>query len=104
MVGNPSQLPIPTAPSLSDLLKELSPSASDKWEDIGIHLGLEDRKLKRIRSEHSSDTKTCLKEMLRLWIARVDPPPSWSAMIDSLMISEDEELASKLRREYCMNS
>ena len=102
VIGNPSQLPIPKTPSLSDLQGELYHSASDKWEDIGIQLGIDDRKLTQIKSSYSNDTKSCLREMLRLWIARVDPPPSWSAMIDALMTLGDEELASKLKCRYCM--
>lgn len=101
VVGNPSQLSIPKTPSLSDLQRELYHSASDKWEDIGIQLRLDDRKLTQIKGSHSNDTKSCLREMLRLWVARTDPPPSWSAITDALMTLGDEQLASRLKCKYC---
>ena len=50
---------MPVQPELKDLVKELYSKAADKWEDIGILLGIKDGQLKKIRSDNSSDSSSC---------------------------------------------
>ena len=92
---------VPVKPELKDLLKELYTKAADKWEDIGILLGIKDGQLKQIKSDNGNDSKTCLREMMRVWLSRVDPPPSWSAIAEALEFLGDEELATQLSSKYC---
>ena len=89
-----------TKPKLKDLLKELKVAASD-WEDIGIELEIADSNLKQIRSNNSGDSKACLREMLRMWLSRVDPPPSWSAIVEALDNLEHQDIAQHIRTKYC---
>lgn len=51
---------------------------------IGIFLGLAPSKLDVIKTEQSNTMKPCLKEMLKWWITRDDPPPTKSAIIEVL--------------------
>ena len=92
---------MPAKPELKDLLKELYTKASDMWEDIGILLGIKDGQLKQIRTDNASDSRSCLREMLRTWLSRVDPPPSWSAIAEAVEFVGDENLAAHPRSEYC---
>ena len=70
-------------PELKVLLRELRRVANE-WEDIGIELDIEEGRLMQIKSDNAGDSKACLREMLRVWLSRVAPPPSWSAMADAL--------------------
>ena len=88
-------------PKLKDLLEELYTKAAGKWEDIGISLEIEDGKLEQIKTDNASDSRSCLREMLRTWLSRVDPPPSWSAIAGALERLGDENLADHLRSKYC---
>ena len=71
------------------------------WEDIGILLGIKDGQLKQIRSDNASDSRSCLREMLRNWLKRADPPPSWSAIAEATEFLGYEDLAAHLRSTYC---
>ena len=94
-------LDMPVLPELKDLLKELYSKAADKWEDIGILLGIKDGQLKKIKTDNSSNSSSCLREMLRIWLSRVKPPPSWSAIAEAVGFLGDENLATHLRSQYC---
>ena len=82
-------------------MRELYTKAADKWEDIGVLIRISDGQLKQIRSDNANDSRSCLREMLRTWLSRVDPPPSWSVIIEALKDLGEENLADHLRSKYC---
>ena len=88
-------------PKLKDLMRELTVTASD-WEDIGVELEIEDSDLKQIKSDNSGDSKACLREMLRMWLSRVAPPPSWSAIVEALDNLGHQDIAHHIRTKYCI--
>ena len=91
---------LPTSPpQLAELLKELY-QVADQWENIGIMLGIEDWKLMAIGRENNHDSKVCLREMLRVWLRCVDPPPSWKAVIDALCALGHDRIANHLKSNY----
>ena len=57
-----------TSDHLSELLNKLHP-ARDKWENIGIHLGMTDD-LDAIKQGNYSDPGSCLREILKTWLRR----------------------------------
>ena len=85
-------------PELKVLLRELRRFANE-WEDIGIELDIEEGQLRQINK--GGDSKACLCEMLRVWLSHVAPPPSWSAMADSLDTLGHQDMAAHLRSSYC---
>ena len=85
-------------PDLKDLFKELYNTA-DKWEDIGILLGIQPGRLDAIKMSESK-AQSCLREMLKIWLKNVSPPPLWSAIADAVESLGDQELATRLRRKY----
>ena len=87
-------------PKFSVLLRELLSKVSAKWEDIGLLLDLETGRLDTIRSDHH-DSQVCFREMLKLWLKQVDPPPTWSAIIEAIEVFEYESLAEELKKKYC---
>ena len=40
--------------------------------------------LTAIEATHRGDIGRCFIEMLTLWLKQVDPPPTWSAMVEAL--------------------
>ena len=89
-------------PELKDLLKELYATASDKWENIGILLGIKTGQLDAIKSAENQVPQNCLREMLKIWLNRVSPPPSWSAIAEAIEFLGDQTLANHLRTSYCV--
>ena len=79
-------------------MKELYSTVAE-WENIGIQLELEDGQLKQIKSDNGN-ADACLREMLRVWLNRVAPPPSWSAMADALDTLGHQDIATRLRTVY----
>ena len=69
---------------------------ANEWEDIGIQLELEEGLLRQIKSDNADECRACLREMLRAWLSRVAPPPSWSAMADALDTLGHQYIASQL--------
>ena len=86
-------------PELKDLLKELYNRASDKWEDIGILLSIETGRLDAIKTAENNKPQNCLREMLKIWLTRVSPPPSWAAIAEAVEVL-DQSLADQLRTKY----
>ena len=87
-------------PELKDLLKELYTKAADKWEDIGILLGIKPGRLDAIKTAENHTAQSCLREMLKIWLKRISPPPSWSAIAEAIELLGDQNLADQLRTKY----
>ena len=98
--GEPSQPEVTKPPKFTTLLRELSSEVSADWEDIGIGLELKQGDLSAIKSDHH-ESKKCFREMMKLWLKQVDPPPTWSAIIEAIEVFEYESLADDLRKKYC---
>lgn len=87
-------------PKLRDLQKELYPTVTNDWEDIGIQLNIGEGQLKQIKLDSHGNSRTCLREMLRTWLKRVDPPPSWLDIAYALEVLGHPEHATDLRKKY----
>ena len=90
----------PHAPTLRELMRALRSKAAF-WEDIGVELQIDDGHLAQISSDNVMDSRSQLRAMFRKWLSRVDPRPSWTAIIEALEQIGDEELAGRLRSKYC---
>ena len=88
------------SPELKDLMDAFYHTVADKWEHIGIYLHLPMATLKTISERHQHDPRKCLVEMLGVWLKRLHPPPTWSAIIDAVVFLGEEQLGSKLREKY----
>ena len=80
-------------PQLAKAFKMLIPIAK-VWQNIGILLELRDQDLKSIDADGDSDINH-LREMLRVWLGRVDPPPSWRALAEAVE-PFDTQVAAKM--------
>jgi hypothetical protein len=57
--------------------------ARTKWYNIGLELDVDFSTLDAIRRDNY-DIDSCFTEMLTMWLKRVNPPPTWSAMVEAL--------------------
>ena len=87
---------------MKDLQIELYTTVANDWEDIGIQLDIEEGNLRQIKSDNSGDSKACLREMLRMWLSQVDPPPSWTAIVEALDNLGHKDIAQHIRTKYCL--
>ena len=71
-----------------------------KWGNIGAMLGIEEGELNKVKLDNTN-SDDCLREMLNLWLKKIDPKPSWSTMADALEDLGEEALAEHIRAEYC---
>ena len=72
---------------------------ADKWKIIGVLLEMPKGKLASIAEKHR-DPQNCLLEMLEIWLERVDPPPTWAAIIEAVEFLGEEQLGKTLRDKY----
>ena len=86
---------------MKDMMDALYNTVADKWEPIGIYLHLPMATLKAIAEERQHDPHKCLLGMLEVWLKRVDPPPTWSAIIEAVKFLGEEQLGRELREKYC---
>lgn len=83
-----------------DAFKELIKVASS-WENIGTLLGIDQGALKTIKKDNSGDCKDCLRDMLLKWLSIVDPPPTWSVLIQALDdLNLDQKLTEQIKCKY----
>lgn len=83
-----------TKPRLLVLFKELQ-ELSLQWREMGEFLELTDEELDRVESESGPAPSKCMKSMLRVWLSREEPPPTWQEILEVVEVM-DSELASKL--------
>ena len=67
-------------PTLAELLEYVR---TNKWEDVGVQLGLDDTSLEAIRCENNRNTDDCRKGMFRLWLFS-HPDPTRKQLLDVL--------------------
>lgn len=99
--NEPRQPEVTSPPKFTVLLRELSGKVSADWEYIGLSLEIEQGDLSAIKRDHQ-ESKTCFREVLRLWLKQVDPPPTWSAMVEALEVLDHKPLAKNLKMKYCI--
>ena len=63
-------------------------------------LGIDSRILDTVKTSENSTIQSRLREMLKIWLKQIKPPPSWTAVVEALEDLGDEELASHLRETY----
>jgi hypothetical protein len=86
-------------PELKNLLIELCSEVAHEWEDLGIMLDIEPGALEAIKTTENK-ARSCLREMLKIWQKRINPPPSWSAVVTALEYMKYHGLASDIKLKY----
>ena len=79
-------------------MKLLYREAADKWHAIGDYLEIPVGQLNTIAEKNGNDPQKCLLHLFDIWLARIEPPPTWSAMADAVDVVCDPRLAEKVRK------
>ena len=88
-------------PVLKDLTDALYHKVADKWKVVGIFLKISRGALSGIAEKYRQDPQDCLVEMLGIWLERVYPPPTWTAIIEAVEFLGEGQLGKELRDKYC---
>ena len=72
-----------------------------KWHNLGVMLDIDDGELNKVKSDNAGNSDDCLREMLNIWLKKVDPKPLWSSMAKALENLREESLAEHIRKTYC---
>ena len=82
---------------LGELQNELH-DISSKWYNLGLQLRIEVGQLDNIKKDNLDE---CLREMLKIWLKKVNPHPTWNALIDALKcrVINEQQLANKLEEK-----
>ena len=86
-----------TENQLGELMVELCDKVAHQWKSLGVYLNIPMGKLNTIQGKDHE----CLMEMLHVWLVRINPSPTWDAIIKAIKLLGQERLASKLRSKYC---
>ena len=80
--------------------------ARTKWFHIGIQLDMEIAHLNAIRNKYRDEADFCFTEMLTDWLKRMNPPPTWEALVDALksQMVGYEQLADTIEKKHCKKS
>ena len=57
--------------------------------------------LEKVKSENKGDSKSCLREMLKILVKKEDLQPSWIDVVEALESLDEEKLAQQLKAKYC---
>ena len=87
-------------PQLKDLVGALYHKVADTWKMIGVLLEVPKGKLATIADKYQHDPHKCLVEMLETWLDQLDPPATWSAIIEAVEFLGDEQFGKELRENY----
>ena len=76
--------------------------ARTKWFHIGIQLDMKISHLKVIRNDYHDEADLCFTEMLTDWLKRMNPPPTWEALVDALKSQTVgyEQLADTIQKTH----
>ena len=72
-----------TSDNLPAILRILRP-VSSQWINIGVMLSLNHGCLTAIETRNRGVPDNCLRDMLKEWLQRVNPPPTKSALVDAV--------------------
>ena len=72
--------------SISDLVvvREAAWEARNEWYDIGLGLGVSADDLDEIKEDNPRNCKACFRDMLKVWLRRSQPCPSWKEIVKVL--------------------
>ena len=71
----------------------------EQWRDVGLYLDLAESTLDEIQSRPDSTPSACMTTMLKKWLTRESPTPTWKGIIEVVDFLEHQDLATKLKEK-----
>ena len=75
--------PLDKVPTLPDLLNRVASRARDKWDMVGLQLGIQQQQLNTISTEHQDPIRR-YAQVFTLWENKADPPYTWRIIVGVL--------------------
>ena len=77
-------------------------SAARKWYDIGLELDVKCSTLDNIRDMYKDNNEDSLREMIKMFLQRSTPIPTWRAIVDALNAKAVgySQLAEEIEKKY----
>ena len=98
-------------PKLSELQKYVRPVAAEKWEDVGIALGLADdddgMQLDNIKEEEKGNSNQCFNKLMKLWLrsGADNSHCTWAALFTALKnVAGLENTAEQIEKQILTTS
>ena len=79
-------------------MKLLYKTIPNKWHEIGDFLEISPGELNTIAEKNGNDPQKCLLQLFDVWLARIDPLPTWGDMAEAVELVADAGLAVKVRQ------
>ena len=102
--GSKENPTIPGKPELKPKLKDLMcalNNVADEWMTLGVQLDIPKPELNTIELKCQRNPKRCLLEMLENWLQlQVDPPPSWTNVVNAVESLGNKQLGEELRKQH----
>ena len=78
-------------------------AARKHWYNIGVQLQIPVDTLDSIKVENTYNNGECLREVMKNWLKRVDPRPTWRDVVTALNSRTVGEckLAEELKNKHC---
>ena len=57
-----------------------------KWQNLGLALGILPSDLEVVKKDSPGDAEECFRAVVRLWLTREDPRPTWAALVEALQL------------------
>ncbi len=83
--------------TLKNILRCIRPMRAN-WMTISVYLEVDTGTLKAIKTDNDH-VEDRLTKMITVWLDRVSPPPTWSALADALE-ELDQKTAQKIRLTF----
>ena len=55
-----------------------------EWQNLGLSLGIPYSDIEVIKKDSPGDAEDCFRAVIRLWLTREDPKPTWAALVEAL--------------------
>ena len=78
-------------------------SVASKWYDVGLELDLSADELDAIKMANHDDPKDCLRDLISVWLSRIDLKPTWRALSSALRNPAvgQQALADTIEQHHC---
>ncbi len=73
---------------------------ASKWYQIGIFLDMEPGMLDTIKTNNPNDDEVCLMCMIKEWLNRSNPRPTWGELVEATKNISGRE-SEDIRLKYC---
>ena len=73
---------------------------ADRWQRLGVQLGLDINGLKALSKKNPSDPEQCLMDMLDMWLKQKGSAATWAIIVEAIQAIGDNALAENIAKKH----